>query len=86
MLTVFVVRERGHFWTTFPSKSLFIITLVDMIVVTVLVTIGVPGLKPIPIVDTFTVIVLSVFFSFVVNDFIKYFMLKPRDPALVTIE
>jgi H+-transporting ATPase len=57
-----------------------------MIVVTVLVTMGVPGLKPIPIVDTFTVIVLSVFFSFVVNDFIKYFMLKPRDPALVTRE
>jgi H+-transporting ATPase len=86
MLTVFVVRERGHFWTTFPSKSLFIITLVDMIAVMVLVTIGIPGLKPIPIVDTLTVIGLSVFFSFVVNDFIKYFMLKPRDPALLTRE
>ena len=83
MLTVFVVRERGHFWTTFPSKSLFIITLVDMIAVTVLVTIGIPGLKPIPIVDTLTVIGLSVFFCFMVNDFIKYFMLKPRDPALL---
>jgi H+-transporting ATPase len=86
MLTVFVVRERGHFWTTFPSKSLFIITLVDMIAVTVLVTIGIPGLKPIPIIDTLTVIGLSVFFSFMVNDFIKYFMLKPRDSVLLTRE
>jgi H+-transporting ATPase len=83
MLTVFVVRERGHFWTTFPSKSLFIITLVDMIAVTVLVTIGIPGLKPIPIIDTLTVIGLSVFFCFMVNDFIKYFMLKPRDSVLL---
>jgi len=76
MLTVFVVRERGHFWATFPSTSLFLITLVDMIVVTVLVTIGIPGLKPIPIVDTLAIIGMSVFFSFVVNDIIKYFMLK----------
>jgi len=83
MLTVFVVRERGHFWTSFPSTSLFIITLVDMIAVMVLVTIGIPGLKPIPMVDTLTVIGLSVFFSFVVNDFIKYFMLKPRDSVLL---
>ena len=83
MLTVFVVRERGHFWTTFPSTSLFIITLVDMIVVTVLVTIGIPGLKPIPIVDTLIVIGLSFFFCFVVNDSIKYFMLKSRDSVLL---
>jgi hypothetical protein len=50
-----------------------------MIVVTVLVTIGIPGLKPIPIVDTLTVIGLSLFFCFVVNDYIKYFMFKQRD-------
>jgi H+-transporting ATPase len=78
MLTVFVVRERGHFWDSFPSKSLFSITLVDMIVVAFLLTVGIPGLKPLPIVDTLTVIVLSVFFCFAVNDFIKYFMLNPR--------
>ncbi len=79
MLTVFVVRERGHFWDSFPSTSLFSITLVDMIVVTFLITIGIPGLKPLPIVDTLAVIGMSVFFCFVVNDFIKYFMLKPKN-------
>ena len=26
ILTVFVVRERGHFWDSFPSTSLFTIT------------------------------------------------------------
>jgi H+-transporting ATPase len=78
MLTVFVVRERGHFWNSFPSKSLFTITLIDMIAVAFLVTFGIPGLKPIPVIDTLTVIGLSIFFSLVINDFVKYFMLKPK--------
>ena len=77
MLTVFIVRERGHFWNSFPSMSLFAITLLDMIAVTFLVTIGIPGLKPIPIIDTLTVIGMSVVFCFGVNDFVKYFMFKP---------
>ncbi len=78
MLTVFVVRERGHFWNSFPSKSLFWITIVDMIAVALLVTFGIPGLKAIPILDTLIVIGMSTFFSFVVNDFVKYFMLRPK--------
>jgi len=76
MLTVFIVRERGHFWNSFPSLSLSSITLMDMIAVAFLVTFGIPGLKPIPVIDTMTVIGLSVFFSFGVNDLIKYGMLN----------
>ncbi|HIH02793.1 MAG TPA: plasma-membrane proton-efflux P-type ATPase [Methanoregulaceae archaeon] len=79
MLTVFVVRERGHFWESFPSMPLFASTLIDMIVVTVLVTVGIPGLAPIPLVDTLTVAGLSVFFSFAINDTVKYRMLGRRD-------
>ena len=47
MLSVFVVRERGHFWQSFPSRSLFTITVIDMIAVAFLVTFGIPGLKPV---------------------------------------
>ncbi|MGC8704688.1 MAG: plasma-membrane proton-efflux P-type ATPase [Athalassotoga sp.] len=78
MMTVFVVRERGHFWYSFPSKSLFYITIIDMIAVALLVTFGFPGLKPIPITDTLIVIGMSAFFSFVVNDFVKYYLLKGK--------
>jgi H+-transporting ATPase len=78
MMTVFVVRERGHFWNSFPSKSLFYITLIDMIVVALLVTFGFPGLKPIPITDTLIVIGMAAFFSFVVNDFAKYLLLRGK--------
>ncbi len=78
MMTVFIVRERGHFWMSFPSKSLFYITIIDMIVVALLVTFGFPGLKPIPITDTLIIIGMSAFFSFVINDFVKYAMLKGK--------
>jgi H+-transporting ATPase len=76
MLTVFVVRERGHFWDSFPSRALFLITLADMGIVAVLVTVGIPGLAAIPPVDTLTVIGMSVLFSFVINDMIKYAILR----------
>jgi hypothetical protein len=48
-----------------------------MCIVAVLATLGIPGLTAIPLVDTLTVIGMSVFFSFVVNDFVKYIMLRP---------
>ena len=60
---------------------LFAITLIDMTVVTVLVTMGIPGLTPIPLVDALTVAGLSVFFSFVINDAVKYRLLGQRDTA-----
>ncbi|QSZ28405.1 plasma-membrane proton-efflux P-type ATPase [Aceticella autotrophica] len=76
MFSVFVVRERGHFWESMPSRSLLYIVIADILLVALLVTYGIPGLKPIPIADTLVVIGLSAAFSFVVNDFIKFFMLK----------
>nr|WP_321353291.1 plasma-membrane proton-efflux P-type ATPase [uncultured Methanoregula sp.] len=82
LFTVFVVREREHFWNSCPSKSLFFITLADIIVVTGLISVGIPGLKPIPITDTITIIGLSAFFSFAVNDFIKYYLLRPKNRTM----
>ena len=76
MLSVFMVRERGHFWHSPPSRPLFIIILADMIAVAGLLTIGIPGLTPIPLSDTLIVIGLAVFFSFGVNDLVKYLMLN----------
>ncbi len=80
LLTVFVVRERGHFWDSFPSRSLFLITLADMCIVGILVTLGIPGLTGIPPLDTLTVIGMSVVFSFVINDAVKYVMIRCSIP------
>ncbi|HUW64053.1 MAG TPA: plasma-membrane proton-efflux P-type ATPase [Spirochaetia bacterium] len=75
-LKIFVVRERGRFWQSFPSKTLFLTILGDMILAGALVTFGMPALKPIPIFDTLTIVILCLFFALAVDDPIKYWLLK----------
>jgi H+-transporting ATPase len=83
LLSVFVVRERGHFWNSAPSKPLFWISLADMILVAVLVTLGLPGVHALPLQATLTVLGMSAVFSFALNDFVKYGLLKlQKHPAL----
>jgi H+-transporting ATPase len=71
LFTIFVVRERGNFWESKPSKPLLIAIIVDIIVSSLLSVIGIPGLTPIPLL--YVVIVLGWFFVFgiVLNDQIK---------------
>ena len=71
LFTIFVVRERGNFWKSKPSKPLLIAILVDIIVSSLLSVIGIPGLAPIPLL--YIVIVLCWFFVFgiLLNDQIK---------------
>ena len=78
IMTVFVVRERGHFWDSRPSTPLLLVSLVDMCVVAVLITTGIPGLAALPPGDTLVVIAMAAIFSFVINDAAKYLMLKGR--------
>lgn len=76
VFTVFVVRERGHFWESKPSKTMFYAILADTVIVAAIATIGMPGVKPIPPAYTATVITLTLFFSLVVNDNVKYMLLR----------
>ena len=57
IFTVLIVRERGLFWNSVPSRTLMAAMMADMILVAVLVTVGVPGLTPIPL--TFLALVFS---------------------------
>ncbi len=78
LLTVFMVRERGHFWESAPSPQLFWITLADMAVVGVMLTLGIPGLPAIPPLATGTVILMSAVFTFVLNDGVKTALLRAQ--------
>ena len=71
LFTIFVVRERGNFWKSKPSKPLLIAIIVDIIISSLLSVIGIPGLAPIP--PLYVVIVLGWFFVFgiLLNDQIK---------------
>jgi len=76
MFSIIVVREKGHFWDSAPSKILFSILLADMALGVVLSTFGLLGLKAIPLIETLVVIGYAFLFSLVINDFIKFVLLK----------
>jgi H+-transporting ATPase len=81
LFTVFVVRERGRFWMSAPSRPLLAISIADLFIVTVLVTVGIPGIAPIPLADTLAIAVLAALFSFGINDYIKFRLLRKGDSA-----
>ncbi len=76
MFSIFAVRERGHFWDSLPSKTLLIANGADLVIGTVLATVGIPGLSPLPLATTAFVFFYSLFFTLVVNDLIKFFLVR----------
>jgi H+-transporting ATPase len=49
MFTVLIVRERGPFWRSRPSRTMLGTILTDMAVVAVLLIAGLPGLHRLPV-------------------------------------
>ncbi len=71
MFSVFLVRERGHFWDTFPSAIFLGAIIADMALAVVIATIGALGMAPIPLGVTAFVIAYSFLVVLALNDFIK---------------
>jgi len=76
MFLIFNVRERSHFWNSMPSKTLLTAIVLSTIASTVVVTVGIPGLTPIPLNQTTFVLSCSAAFSLIVNDLIKFMLVK----------
>lgn len=76
MFTVLIVRERGPFWNSAPSRTLMGAIMADMALVAVLVTIGLPGVKPIPLMHLGLVFSYVLVLSLAVNDRVKHGLLK----------
>ncbi|MDP8024085.1 MAG: HAD-IC family P-type ATPase, partial [Conexivisphaerales archaeon] len=76
MLTILVVRERKHFWNSRPSNTLLASIVADITLAIAISTFGIPGITPIPLIDSLTLLALSVLFMLGVNDFIKMTVLK----------
>ncbi len=80
LFTIFVVRERGNFWESKPSRPLLIAIIADILVSSIISITGVPGLAPIP--PMYVALALAWFFVFglLLNDQIKTRILhKPFD-------
>ncbi|MGZ3864234.1 MAG: plasma-membrane proton-efflux P-type ATPase [Bacteroidia bacterium] len=76
LFSIFVVREKNHFWKSAPSKTLLLIIIADMIFGVAFSTFGLLGFKLIPLNLIFIVISYTAIFSFVINDLIKVVLLK----------
>jgi H+-transporting ATPase len=75
--SIFVVRERRHFWSSRPSRMLLSVILVDMLVGIMISAFGIPGaLQRIPLQMTVFVIGFNILFSLFVNDFVKIHLIK----------
>ncbi len=76
VFTIFMVRERGHFWNSAPSRTLLLAIMLDMIFVGTISTVGIPGLSPLPIYYTFGIVAYYFVLILLVNDSIKYLLIK----------
>jgi len=76
LFSLFVVREKRHFWSSWPSKTLLYLIIGDMILGVFLASFGLLTFKSIPLKDTLIVISYVAFISFTFNDWIKYVLLK----------
>jgi magnesium-transporting ATPase (P-type) len=75
--SIFVVRERHHFWSSMPSRMLLSVILVDMLVGIIISALGIPGaLQRIPLPMTAFVIGFNIIFSLFVNDSVKIHLIK----------
>ena len=73
---IFNVREREHFWNSRPSRTLLTAIILSIVAATVVTTIGIPSLKPLPITETLFVISYSAAFSLLLNDLVKFLLVK----------
>lgn len=75
--SIFVIRERRHFWSSRPSRLLLMIMALDIIAGALISTFGIPGLFPaLPIEMTLFLIAWNVALTLVLNDGVKLFLLK----------
>jgi H+-transporting ATPase len=71
-----MVRERGHFWNSTPSRTLLLAIMLDIILVVVISTVGIPGLSPLPIYYTFGIAAYYFILTLLVNDSVKYLLIR----------
>ena len=76
MFSILAVRERRHFWDSMPSRILLTAIGLDLVVGTLIATLGIPGLHPLPLPVTLFVLAYAAVFSLGVNDLAKWLVLK----------
>ena len=76
MFNLFVVRERGPFWSSRPSRTMLLTVLADMLVVAVLLLAGIPGVRRLPPAAVGTLVGCSAICFLGINDVVKRLLLR----------
>lgn len=76
MFLIFNVREREHFWNSKPSKTLLTAMMFSIIAATIIATMGIPGLKALPLTQTVFVTIYSLSTSLILNDLVKWLLVN----------
>lgn len=74
MFSILVVRERGHFWESRPSKTLAWALGIDIAVGTLVGLLGIPGMAPLIWWQVLLVLGCALFFSLLPNDLVKVWL------------
>jgi H+-transporting ATPase len=80
IFSIFIIREKRHFWQSAPSQTLLFLLIVDFFLGVILSTFGFPGFKSIPIEQTLAVFAYTALCSFMINDIIKVYLFKEWPP------
>lgn len=74
--SIIIVRERGRFWESMPSKFLAGALMFDTMAAVILSVTGLPGLHALPLTETFFVLLFILMCSLTINDFAKVHLLN----------
>jgi magnesium-transporting ATPase (P-type) len=84
--SILSIRERRHFWASRPSMPLSLALCADVAAGVVIGFYGLADLRPLPPFQTAVIIVYALVFSLVVNDFVKFAILRQSGPAYLRDE
>ena len=76
IFSIFVLREKSHFWNSVPSKTLLFLLIADTILGILFSTYGLLGFKAIPFRFTIFIFIYEAVCSLVINDLVKFFIFK----------
>ncbi len=76
LLDLLIIRERGHFWKSRPSRFLLLTISADLALVFLISVRGLPGIVPIAIPAAFMVSIISFMLVFFINDPIKVLLVR----------
>jgi hypothetical protein len=83
LFSIVSIRERRRFWASMPSRMLLAALALDALVGTLLSSVGIPGLAPLPWGVTLAVFGYAMLCSLGVNDLAKVALLRWRGAASI---